>query len=303
MLSAWVLKKQFTHFENNFKGHPIIEWTREYSYVAVIIAMGYLAFVYAGPKCMKNRPAMHVKPLLAAWNLILCLFSILGASHLVPKLVFALMDPARGLTYTMCADPQKWVMDGAAGCWLALFVFSKIPELTDTVFLVVRKKPVIFLHWYHHCSVLLYCWHAYQTSAAPGIWFAAMNFLVHSAMYGYYLATNIGLFKYVRPIAPIITTLQISQMIAGTAIMIKCAWEKYNAVTSFGKPCHIEESNLLFGLGMYLSYFLLFALFFVGKYCSRKGGGLKPASQNYNKKASIVAVAVVAAAAAAAFST
>jgi hypothetical protein len=26
------------------------------------------------------------------------------------------------------------------------------------VFLVLQKKPVIFLHWFHHVTVLLYCW-------------------------------------------------------------------------------------------------------------------------------------------------
>merc|ERR1712072_138491 len=67
-------------------------------------------------------------------------------------------------------------MDGPAGLWLTLFIFSKIPELIDTAFLVIRKKPVIFLHWYHHFTVMLYCWHALDTTAAPGIWFAAMNF-------------------------------------------------------------------------------------------------------------------------------
>ena len=43
---------------------------------------------------------------------------------------------------------------------------------------------VIFLHWFHHVTVLLYCWHAYTaTPAATGLWFAAMNYTVHSVMY------------------------------------------------------------------------------------------------------------------------
>ena len=28
------------------------------------------------------------------------------------------------------------------------------------VFLIIRKKEVIFLHWYHHVTVLLFCWHS-----------------------------------------------------------------------------------------------------------------------------------------------
>jgi hypothetical protein len=33
---------------------------------------------------------------------------------------------------------------------MLLFCMSKVPELFDTVLLVLRKKPVITLHWYHH---------------------------------------------------------------------------------------------------------------------------------------------------------
>ena len=46
----------------------------------------------------------------------------------------------------------------------------------------VPAQQVIFLHWFHHATVMLYCWHAYHNRVAPGLWFAAMNFLVHSIM-------------------------------------------------------------------------------------------------------------------------
>ena len=38
-----------------------------------------------------------------------------------------------------------------------MFMLSKFPELVDTVLLVLRGRPVPFLHWYHHITVLLYC--------------------------------------------------------------------------------------------------------------------------------------------------
>ena len=39
-------------------------------------------------------------------------------------------------------DPQEWHLDGPSGFWLGMFIYSKIPELLDTVFLVLQKKKV-----------------------------------------------------------------------------------------------------------------------------------------------------------------
>ena len=36
-----------------------------------------------------------------------------------------------------------------------LVISSQIPELLDTVFLVLQKKRVIFLHWFHHVTVMM----------------------------------------------------------------------------------------------------------------------------------------------------
>lgn len=38
-------------------------------------------------------------------------------------------------------------LQGETGLWAFLFVLSKIVELGDTAFLVLRKRPIIFLHW------------------------------------------------------------------------------------------------------------------------------------------------------------
>ena len=37
--------------------------------------------------------------------------------------------------------------DRVSGFWSSLFVLSKVPELGDTIFIVLRKQPLIFLHW------------------------------------------------------------------------------------------------------------------------------------------------------------
>merc|ERR1712127_1141715 len=67
----------------------------------------------------------------------------------------------RSLRDNFCIDPTTFY-GGSFFLWTILFVLSKFAELWDTFFIVVHKKPLIFLHWYHHITVLLYCWVAWQ---------------------------------------------------------------------------------------------------------------------------------------------
>ena len=99
---------------------------------------------------------------------------------------------------------------------MCLFIFSKYLELIDTVFLVLRKRKVRFLHWYHHFSVLLYCWHAYTWEMPTGLYFAAMNYTVHAVMYFYYFLS--GVLTKPPDWALLVTVMQLLQMVGGRAI-------------------------------------------------------------------------------------
>lgn len=53
---------------------------------------------------------------------------------------------------------RSFIEHKVSGFWSTMFVLSKVPELGDTLFIVLRKQPLIFLHWYHHATVLVYSW-------------------------------------------------------------------------------------------------------------------------------------------------
>jgi hypothetical protein len=269
------------YFNGTFFYDPWLQmiWHRDHGEVPVFVIALYLVFVFRGQKWMADRKAYTLKLPLTLWNFSLALFSWVGAFATVPRLINGLLD--KGYRYTLCASPYDWSAEYPAGLFVGLFIYSKIPELLDTVFLILRKRNVIFLHWYHHVTVLLFCWQAWHTCVGYGIYFASVNYSVHALMYTYYFCTNIGVRGIVRPLAPFITGFQLSQMAFGLAIL-GSVWyyatistrgpEKLAEAVMAGKglydpeACHYDNANLKLGLAMYSSYFLLFAEYFWNKY-------------------------------------
>jgi elongation of very long chain fatty acids protein 6 len=142
-------------------------------------------------------------------------------------------------------------------------------ELVDTFFIVIHKKPLIFLHWYHHITVLLYCWHSYVTVSPPGIFFVVMNYSVHATMYFYYFLMAMRLKpKWLNPM--VITVAQISQMVVGVAVTL-AAFYYYKTDSA----CTVTAENNTAAFVMYGSYLFLFMQFFIGRYMTSK----------FNKKA------------------
>lgn len=232
---------------------------------AILCLIGaYLAMVAVGPRVMANREGFRLKQLLIWWNGALALFSIIGSLRTVPHLISNIAN--HGWQYSVCAPPEIAFGHGTVGVWMFAFILSKVPELLDTVWLILRKRKVIFLHWFHHATVLAYCWHAYMTRAGSGLWFAGMNYTVHAIMFTYYMLAAQGK----RPSwAPLVTTLQIVQMFVGMAVVAATAYIKWGTADS----CAIEDSNLMAGAAMYSSYAFLFVQFAVRRYCM--GGATK----------------------------
>lgn len=73
-------------------------------------------------------------------------------------------------------------------------------------------QKLIFLHPFHHSTVLLYCWYSYAFPSNVGMHFVAMNYAEHALMYGYFFLSAIG--AWPRWLPPSIITLgQIAQVI------------------------------------------------------------------------------------------
>lgn len=134
-------------FENEF--HSGGDWSlfaRSYQVAPIVCCVVYLAVVFGLKAFMKDRPAVRIRVPWIWWNILLSAFSWFGTIRMVPHLALLVRD--KGFGYSYCApSAQSYGWGQASGLWTGLFIFSKIPELFDTLFIVLMKADLHFLQW------------------------------------------------------------------------------------------------------------------------------------------------------------
>ena len=56
--------------------------------------------------------------------------------------------------------------------------------------MVLKKRPLLLLHWFHHASVIAFAWASWVYATPLALWYGSMNFSVHAVMYSYFFATS-----------------------------------------------------------------------------------------------------------------
>lgn len=169
----------------------------------------------------------------------------------------------KGIGASVCGE-ELALKPNTMKFWAYCFCVSKLLELFDT-FLMIMKNPKrrpIFLHWYHHATVLLFTWFASFYQVTVGWPFIIMNTLVHTFMYYYYAVVEIGH----RPKWNKLLTLgQTTQMLLGLTFNAIWAYKIINGTCYCWKE-NLCKTLLIACCFMYGSYFILFAKLFVEKY-------------------------------------
>lgn len=247
-------------FERLFDPVHVRDWMTENTWVPITAIVLYAVLILLGQSYFRNRDPWDWRRSMAVWNLFLSAFSAIGFIRTAP----ALLHLVSRYTWreNLCMDPESHFGSGVTGMWVQLFILSKFPELIDTLFIVIHKKNLIFLHWYHHISVLAYCWHSYVYKAPAGIVFCVMNYAVHALMYFYYFLMAIKAKPaWLKPVW--ITVAQISQMVVGVAVTV-AGW--YMMLVVKPEACWLTADNNTAALVMYGSYLFLFLQFFLQRY-------------------------------------
>ncbi|VDM58950.1 unnamed protein product [Angiostrongylus costaricensis] len=239
------------------------EYTRSVEKPAFIISMAYVVTIFGIQAVMKNFKPFQLTSILNFWNAWLAIFSTIGSCMTGYGLFYEIYHRGFVSSYTRAGD----YFTGYSGYWTFLFTMSKVLEFGDTILIVLRKKPLIFLHWYHHVLTMNYAIISYSYDVAFNSWIGWMNFTVHSIMYGYYMLRSLGV-KVPAWIARNITTMQILQFVITLLILFHIGYLSSSDVQVDSHP-----KIYWFCVFMEISYVVLFANFYFQSYI--KGGGKK----------------------------
>ncbi|XP_046916746.2 very long chain fatty acid elongase 6 [Dermatophagoides farinae] len=225
-------------------------------YYSFYLSIVYIVAILLLRKWMEHRQPFQMKPILIVWNFGLAIFSIIGTFRCLPEFIHVLHHHGLAHSYSK----STYYFDYRLSAWYLMFTLSKSIELFDTAFVLMRKKPLIALHWIHHLLTLNYSWFVFSDAPATARWMCNMNYFVHSLMYSYY-ALKVAGFQVPRRISLTITTLQIAQMFAGLFVNCKALQRKL-----LGLPCDASLSVLITGVTLYGLFAVLFINFFIWTY-------------------------------------
>lgn len=244
-----------SEFEATVDGESFPAWVRARPMMPVTAALIYLTCIPIGKTIMYYRKPFDLRLPLVVWNSVLAVFSAVCCIRLCTPIVHEVRQ--QGLEQRLCTGP----IDGPALLWGFCFLMSKLVELGDTGFLIARKRPLPFLHWYHHTSVLLFTWYSYGHTSRLSDTFAGINAAVHSLMYAYFALKGMNV-RLPRIVSMMLTGVQILQMVMGmTALSVT-----WNAERRTGARCNTLPKVWIAGFLMYASYLVLFVRFFLTAY-------------------------------------
>uniref|UniRef100_A0A3Q1JD50 Elongation of very long chain fatty acids protein n=1 Tax=Anabas testudineus TaxID=64144 RepID=A0A3Q1JD50_ANATE len=159
-------------------------WLLVYSPVPITcIFMCYLIIMWAGPKIMANRQPVNLKPILIPYNFAMVCLSAYMFYEFTASFWLA--------RYSLLCQPVDYsvsplAMRMACVCWW--FYFSKVIDLIDTIFFILKKKnsQLTFIHTDHHATMIFTGWAGVKYVAGGQSFLTGLiNSLVHVGMYLY----------------------------------------------------------------------------------------------------------------------
>jgi len=223
--------------------------------------VSYLAIIFGLQEFMKTRQPIKLNGLFQLHNVVLTVGSGLLLACMAEEVVPIIWRT--GLFDAACST-KSWT--SRLEFYYIINYFFKYLELLDTVFLVLKKKPLAFLHVYHHAVTAFLCFTQLNGRTSISWVVISLNLAVHVLMYYYYYATAGGKRIWWKKY---LTTMQITQFVIDLFAVYFGTYSRF-AFKFWKTPnigdCAGTESAALFGCGVLTSYLFLFIKFYIDTY-------------------------------------
>ncbi|KAK6436124.1 Fatty acyl-CoA elongase/Polyunsaturated fatty acid specific elongation enzyme [Oleoguttula sp. CCFEE 5521] len=237
-----------------------------------IALVSYYVIIFGGREIMRDRQPLQLNGLFKIHNFYLTVISGVLLALFVEQLLPTLVN--KGTFYAICDKNGGWT-DKLVVLYFLNYL-TKYLELLDTVFLVLKKKPLTFLHTYHHGATALLCFTQLLGDTAVSWVPITLNLTVHVVMYWYYFQSARGIKIWWKKY---ITMLQILQFVIDLGFVYFASYTYFTSsyfpwLPTAGK-CAGEEFAAFAGMGILSSYLVLFIGFYVSTYKKpvKKGRG------------------------------